>query len=65
MNMKRRGGCSLTVLCAGILTASLGSAGAAGGLANAPSGASVNVSVFVNSGLNNPRSGTIYPSPPE
>jgi hypothetical protein len=55
MQTKKRGGKKLRVLGAGLLSASLGLTGVTAAMAKPPSGASVNVSIFVNSGLNNPR----------
>lgn len=55
MNRTRGNRPGLSAMCAGILTASLGFSGAAAADSGEPHHAVPSISIFVNSGLNNPR----------
>ena len=55
MNTTKRSFLKLSLLSAGLLVAPFGFAGAESAHTRAPHNASVSISVFVNSGLNNPR----------
>ncbi len=55
MDQTRRNWLGLSAMCAGILTAALGLPGAAAADSREPRNAVPSISIFVNSGLNNPR----------